>query len=120
MAATVAVFCRNRCAGGGDGNRSRGGSQHSLLSDPAVPCEHGTLLVPDGISFLICIIEIAILYVRYSRPILERIEMSEVFNGAFLILCANIVLILFFMLGAFITNSILLNRDPYEDLRGTL
>ena len=29
-------------------------------------------------------------------------------------------MILFFMFGAFITNSILLNRDHYEDLRGTL
>lgn len=72
------------------------------------------------ISFLICVIEITILYIRYSAPILERIEMSDVISGAFLILCANIVLILIFMFGAFIVNSILLKRSPYEDLRGTL
>ena len=72
------------------------------------------------ISFLICIIEIAILYIRYNKAILEIIEMSDVFNGAFLIFCANIVLILIFMFGAFIINSILLKRNPYEDLRGTL
>ena len=75
------------------------------------------------ISLFICIIEDLILYIRYRGVIsnaLETIEMSDIFSGAFLILCANIVLILFFMFGAFITNSILLNRDPYEDLRGTL
>ena len=75
------------------------------------------------ISLFICIIEDLILYIRYKGVIsnaLETIEMSDIFSGVFLILCANIVLILFFMFGAFITNSILLNRDPYEDLRGTL
>lgn len=72
------------------------------------------------ISFLICVIEIAILYIRYNRAILEIIEMSDVFSGAFLIFCANVVLILIFMFGAFIINSILLKRNPYEDLRGTL
>lgn len=72
------------------------------------------------ISFFICIIEIVILYIRYSAPILERIEMSDVFSGAFLILCSNVILILIFMFGAFVTNSILLKRNPYEDLRGTL
>lgn len=72
------------------------------------------------ISFLICAIEIAILYIRYSKPILERIEMSDVISGIFLIFCANVILILIFMFGAFITNGILLKRNPYEDLRGTL
>ena len=72
------------------------------------------------ISFLICVLEITILYIRYRGAILEIIEMSDVFSGAFLILCANIVLILIFMFGAFIVNSILLKRNPYEDLRGTL
>lgn len=72
------------------------------------------------ISFIICAIELTILYIRYSKPILEKIEMSDVFSGAFLILCANIVLILIFMFGSFVANSILLSRDPYEDLRGTL
>ena len=72
------------------------------------------------ISFLICVLEITILYIRYRGSILEIIEMSDVFSGAFLILCANIVLILIFMFGAFIVNSILLKRNPYEDLRGTL
>ena len=72
------------------------------------------------ISFLICVIEIAILYIRYNKAILEIIEMPDIFSGAFLIFCANIVLILIFMFGAFIINSILLKRNPYEDLRGTL
>ena len=55
MGTAVAVFCGNRCAGGGDGDRSRGGSQHSLLSDLVVPGDYGTLLVPDSVSFLIYI-----------------------------------------------------------------
>ena len=61
-----------------------------------------------------------ILYLRYRSYILTLIEVSDVINGAFVILCANVVLIVGFMIGAFISNSILLHKDPYEDLRGTL
>ena len=72
------------------------------------------------ISFLICMIEILILYLRYSSYILTLIEVSDVINGAYIIILANAVLIIGFMRGAFISNSILLQKDPYEDLRGTL
>lgn len=72
------------------------------------------------ISFLICMIEILILYLRYSSYILTLIEVSDVINGAYIIILANAVLIIGFMTGAFISNSILLQKDPYEDLRGTL
>ncbi|MEI0476573.1 hypothetical protein [Brachyspira pulli] len=72
------------------------------------------------ISFGICIIEMGILYLRYSSYILTLIEFADVINGAYMILIANAVLIVGFMIGAFISNSILLHKDPYEDLRGTL
>ncbi|WP_157153750.1 hypothetical protein [Brachyspira murdochii] len=72
------------------------------------------------ISFGICIIEIGILYLRYSSYILTLIEFADVINGAYMMLLANAVLIIAFMIGAFISNSILLHKDPYEDLRGTL
>ncbi|WP_297203472.1 hypothetical protein [uncultured Brachyspira sp.] len=78
-----------------------------------------SLLYPI-ISFIICIIEMGILYLRYRSYILTLIEVSDVINGAFVVLCANVVLIVGFMIGAFISNSILLHKDPYEDLRGTL
>lgn len=78
-----------------------------------------SLLYPT-ISFIICIIEIGILYLRYRSYILTLIEVSDVINGAFVMLCANVVLIVGFMIGAFISNSVLLHKDPYEDLRGTL
>ena len=44
------------------------------------------------ISLFICIIEDLILYIRYRGVIsnaLETIEMSDIFSGAFLILCAK-------------------------------
>ena len=72
------------------------------------------------ISLGICIIEIGILYLRYSSYILTLIEFADVISGAYMILIANAVLIIAFMIGAFISNSILLSKDPYEDLRGTL
>ena len=78
-----------------------------------------SLLYPT-ISFIICAIEMSILYLRYRSYILTLIEVSDVINGAFVVLCANVVLIVGFMIGAFISNSILLHKDPYEDLRGTL
>ncbi|KLI53020.1 hypothetical protein SZ43_06950 [Brachyspira hyodysenteriae] len=72
------------------------------------------------VSFLICIIEMLILYLRYSSYILTLIEFSDVINGAYVVLLANAALIIGFMIGAFISNSILLHKDPYDDLRGTL
>ena len=64
--------------------------------------------------------EIIIIYIRYRSYILTIINTTEVLNNAFTIFCANVILFLIFMFGAFITNTVLLNRDPYEDLRGTL
>ncbi|ELV07087.1 hypothetical protein [Brachyspira hampsonii] len=78
-----------------------------------------SLLYPLG-SFLICIIEMLILYIRYSSYILTLVEISDVINGAYVVLLSNAVLIVGFMIGAFISNSILLRKDPYDDLRGTL
>lgn len=72
------------------------------------------------ISFGICIIEIVILYLRYSSYILSLIEFSDIINSAFLIIFTNIILIIIYIIGAFISNSILLNKDPYDDLRGTI
>ena len=78
-----------------------------------------SLLYPT-ISFIICVIEMSILYLRYRSYILTLIEVSDVINGAFVVLCANVVLMVGFMIGAFVSNSVLLYKDPYEDLRGTL
>ena len=72
------------------------------------------------ISYIISSLEIIIIYIRYRSYILTIINTSEVLNNAFTIFCANVILFLIFMFGAFITNTVLLNRDPYEDLRGTL
>lgn len=72
------------------------------------------------VSFLICIIEMLILYLRYQSYILTLVEISDVINGAYIVLLANAFLTIGFMIGAFISNSILLNKDPYKDLRGTL
>ena len=49
-----------------------------------------------------------ILYLRYRSYILSLIEVSDVINGAYVVLLANAVLIIGFMIGAFISNSILL------------
>ena len=72
------------------------------------------------ISYIISSLEIIIIYIRYRSYILTIINTTEVLNNAFTIFCANVILFLIFMFGAFITNTVLLKRDPYEDLRGTL
>ena len=73
-----------------------------------------------SISFVICIIEVTILYIRYNQFIKTIISTYDIINGIFIVFCFNIALMAIFMLGSTIINNILLRKDPYEDLRGTL
>lgn len=71
-------------------------------------------------SVIVSFITMIILYVRYRDYILKTVEEPQFFAAAFMFLFSNIALALCFILISFISVSILLKKDPYEDLRGTL
>jgi predicted lysophospholipase L1 biosynthesis ABC-type transport system permease subunit len=78
------------------------------------------MVIYSVISAIISFIELTILYLRY-RPFLQSVSSNLNFLESLKnIYPTNIIIIIIFIGIATISSSILIQKDPYQNLRGTL